>query len=370
MIAPVCYPREAVVEYSEGKKDAAKFAQGALERMASLNIAANPQNFTIWYVYMSGRDPSFVRHVDSMLANKEPFDETQCADLYAAVLRLDGAGKEGTREAAIDAIGSELERAMVETAEILKNAGIETERYGETLEGVDGALQSAGSAEQIQGVVANLVQHTRRMAEQNRTANEHLQQSNAEIAELKVRMADIRSEALTDPLTGLANRRAFSEQLTDCIAAAASRDAPLCLLMLDIDHFKSFNDTYGHQLGDEVIRLVAGSMSKSIEEKDTAARYGGEEFAIVLPDTSLAEAEAIANQIREVVAGQRIVRKTSRQTLGSVTLSVGVARYEAGQSEDDLVARADAALYEAKHAGRNCVRVDGNHNDTAARSVA
>ena len=360
------------MEYPEGKKEAAKYAVGAVERMRPLGIKTDPNNFTVWYAYLSKRDPSFVRHVDSMLANKEPFDETQCADLYAAVLRSDGAGKEGTREAAIDAVGGELERAIAETTEVLKKAGIETERYGETLEDVDGALQSAGTAEQMQSVVANLVEQTRRMVEQNSSANERLQQSNNEIAELKVRMADIRSEALTDPLTGLANRRAFSEQLADGLAEATASDTPLCLLMLDIDHFKTFNDTYGHQLGDEVIRLVAGCMSANTKGSDTAARYGGEEFAIVLPDTSLQDAETIADQIRVVVAGQRIVRKASRQTLGSVTLSIGVAQFRPGETEEGLVGRADAALYEAKHAGRNCVKLESDdvEDAAAARNVA
>jgi diguanylate cyclase len=247
------------VEFSEGKQDAAKFAVGAIERMKPLGITANPNNFTVWYAYLSKRDTSFVRHVDSMLSNKEPFDDDQCADLYAAVMRMDGAGKEGTREAAIDAVGGELERAIAETTEVLKKAGLETERYGETLQDVGGALQTAGTAEQLQSVVANLVEQTRDMVAQNKTANERLQESNNEIADLKIRMADIRSEALTDPLTGLANRRAFSEQLTDGMAEATEAKKPLCLLMLDIDHFKTFNDTYGHQLGDEVIRLVAAA---------------------------------------------------------------------------------------------------------------
>lgn len=360
------------MEYPEGKKQAKEFAVGAVERMVTLGITPNPQNFTIWYVYLSGRDPSFVRHVDSMIANKEPFDETQCADLYAAVLRLNGAGKEGTREAAIDAVGADLERAIAETTEILKKTGVATERYGETLEDVDGALQSAGSAEQIQNVVSNLVEQTRRMADQNRTANQRLNQSNNEIAELKVRMADIRSEALTDPLTGLANRRAFNEQLTDSMVTAAVDATPLSLLMLDIDHFKSFNDTYGHQLGDEVIRLVAGCMSANTKEQDTAARYGGEEFAIVLPGTAVKDAETIAEQIRVVVAGQKIVRKASRQTLGSVTLSIGVAEYRSGETDEDFVERADAALYAAKHAGRNCVQVAADEvaDETAEANVA
>lgn len=362
--------KDTVVEFTEGKKDAAKYAVGAVERMKPLGITTNPNNFTVWYAYLSKRDPAFVRHVDSMLANKEPFDESQCADLYAAVLRTDGAGKEGTREAAIDAMGGELERAIAETTEVLKKAGIETARYGETLEGVDGALQSAGTAEKMQSVVANLVAQTRRMVEQNSNANERLQQSNNEIADLKVRMADIRSEALTDPLTSLANRRAFSEQLSDGMAHAAADNIPLCLLILDIDHFKTFNDTYGHQLGDEVIRLVAGCMSANTKGRDTAARYGGEEFAIILPETSLPDAEIVADQIRVVVAGQRIVRKASRRTLGSVTLSIGVSQYRLGETEDDLVGRADAALYTAKRAGRNCVCIETDDGDTAARDVA
>lgn len=359
------------MEYPQGKKEAAEFAVGAVERMASLGISANPQNFTVWYAYQSRQDESFVRHIDSMLAKKESFDETQCADLYAAVLRLSIEDQEGTRAAAIDTVGSDLERAIAETTEILQKAGTETQRYGETLEGVDGALQSAGTAEQMQSVDANLVQQTRRMAEQNRSANESLQQSNNEIADLKIRMADIRNEAMTEPLTGLANRRAFSESLADSMAAATEQKTPLCLLMLDIDHFKSFNDTYGHQLGDEVIRLVAGCMSAKTKENDTAARYGGEEFAVVLPGASLQDAEAVAEQIRLTVAGQKIVRKASRQTLGSVTLSIGVAQYRPEDSDEDLIERADAALYAAKHAGRKCVELESNGtDDAAARNVA
>jgi diguanylate cyclase len=113
-------------------------------------------------------------------------------------------------------------------------------------------------------------------------------------------------------------------------------------------------------------------MSTNCKEQDTAARYGGEEFAILLPQTGLRDAEAVAEQIRVVVAGQKIVRKASRQTLGSVTLSIGVAQYRPGEAEDDLIARADTALYAAKHAGRNCVEVDdqGVDANTVARNVA
>jgi diguanylate cyclase len=111
-------------------------------------------------------------------------------------------------------------------------------------------------------------------------------------------------------------------------------------------------------------------MSANTKGRDTAARYGGEEFAIILPETGLHDAEIVADQIRVVVAGQRIVRKASRRTLGSVTLSIGVSQYRPGETEDDLVGRADAALYTAKRAGRNCVRIETDDGDSAARDVA
>lgn len=349
--------------YRETKTEAAKLATGAIEKMDALSIEPNPQNFTIWYAYLSGRDRALTTKIDKMMEGNELSNEVQCAELYSTYLRSIGAGSYNERDDVFDAIGTELQRAIAETTEVLNGAGDESERFAETLGNVSGDLSSAGSDEQLKKVVSNLLEQTRRMAEQNRNANEHLQQSNSEISALNVRMAEIRSESLKDPLTGLANRRAFSESLANGIGEAESDQTPLALLMMDIDHFKSFNDNFGHQLGDEVIRLVAGCAKANIKGKDTAARYGGEEFAVVLPSTQLKDGQVLAEQIRKVVAGQKIVRKASRESLGSVTISIGVSQYRPGEAEEDFIARADAALYAAKHTGRNCVCVEDADNN-------
>jgi diguanylate cyclase len=239
--------------------------------------------------------------------------------------------------------------------EALEQAGADAKRYGEALANADGVLANADVAEQVRSVVSDLVSETHRIAVQNQKVNERLEQSNREIADLQVRLAEIQTEAMSDALTGLQNRRAFDEQLRQSTAEAKSDGAPLSLVMFDIDHFKAFNDTHGHQLGDQVLRLVAGCLKDCTKGRDTPARYGGEEFAIILPGADVDGAIAVANQVRETVAGKRITRKSTKESLGTVTLSGGAAAYRPGEPLEDLIARADAALYAAKESGRNRV---------------
>jgi diguanylate cyclase len=136
---------------------------------------------------------------------------------------------------------------------------------------------------------------------------------------------------------------------------ATAADGPLSLLIADIDHFKKFNDTFGHQVGDKVLRTVGRSLKDGVKGRDTAARYGGEEFAVILPQTPMSGALAVAEQIRGGLAGRKLVDKRSGDDYGRVTLSIGAAEYRSGESAADLIGRADAALYRAKENGRNRV---------------
>jgi diguanylate cyclase len=172
---------------------------------------------------------------------------------------------------------------------------------------------------------------------------------------LRGRIETIRQEALTDQLTGLANRKCFDDKLTEAVREAASGAGELCLLFGDIDFFKTFNDTWGHQTGDQVLRLVSMCMSENLKGRDTAARYGGEEFTIILPQTSLINARTVADAIRVAVQAKKIVKRSTGETLGSITMSIGVASYHRGETADSLVQRADACLYAAKRSGRNRV---------------
>ena len=186
----------------------------------------------------------------------------------------------------------------------------------------------------------------------------------------------MRTESLTDPLTTLANRKFFDAALAKGIAEAKEKNEPLSLLMVDIDHFKSFNDQYGHLTGDQVLRLVAISVKQNVKGRDTAARYGGEEFVIALPNTALQSAITVADHIRRAVMTKELIRRSSGERLGRVTISIGAAVLHPADTPQLLIDRADKCLYAAKRHGRNRViceadpEADAVENPAAAARVA
>ncbi len=159
--------------------------------------------------------------------------------------------------------------------------------------------------------------------------------------------------AKQDPLTGLANRRHFSQELERCKAHSQSSGAPLALILIDVDYFKRFNDHYGHQAGDVCLREVAQLMMRSVRsEADLAARYGGEEFVLLLPDADSQSAAAVARRLQDGLAELQLEHLAS-DVASRVTISQGIATLEGGESGEQLLARADQALYMAKAGGRN-----------------
>jgi diguanylate cyclase (GGDEF)-like protein len=164
--------------------------------------------------------------------------------------------------------------------------------------------------------------------------------------------------AQTDPLTQLLNRRALTERITAEMERALRYDSTLALLMIDLDHFKRVNDTYGHLVGDDVLRDVAQLLSDTIRGSDIVARYGGEEFLMLLPETDDAGAEQFAERIRSAIEAHVFGKEQQHPSL-HLSASIGVAMFPAARIEsvEDLFARADAALYRAKADGRNRVRM-------------
>ncbi|GGJ82554.1 hypothetical protein GCM10009304_05670 [Pseudomonas matsuisoli] len=165
---------------------------------------------------------------------------------------------------------------------------------------------------------------------------------------------DVEKSANIDSLTGLHNRRwlqhTFERESTRC----AFDEAPLCLLMFDVDHFKAYNDTHGHLAGDYALSMVANTLRNQLRPKDSMARFGGEEFVILLPDLGLNEARDIGERLRHTL--ESVATFYSPQgALPGVTISIGVAQMAPRDTLESLIARADQALYQAKQAGRNCL---------------
>ena len=179
-----------------------------------------------------------------------------------------------------------------------------------------------------------------------------------DVSERKALEEKLAAMALTDGLTGLANRRAFDETLSREWRLTLRRGSAISLLLLDLDHFKKFNDTYGHQVGDDCLRAVAATLRVAVRESDVVARYSGEELAVILPDTQSADAADLAEKLRAAVEGLRLPHSANPEGAGFVTVSIGVATAlsrDGGTIDmpQGLLISADMALYKAKHEGRN-----------------
>lgn len=328
---------------------AKELGYSALRDMEQHSVAANPNNYTIWYMYESGRDPELSRTIESLLASQEGLTPERTEELYSKFFGT------GHGEDLVNRTSDEITGALQQLLEHVGEAGDDASRYSQQLHNFTGDLAHAGSKEELRALVSGVLRETRNMQQRNKKLEERLSDSSSHINDLSQRLEDVRREALTDALTGIANRKAFDLSLQTCVNSTIEDGENLCLVMVDIDHFKGFNDQHGHQMGDQVLRLIGHTLKLSVKGQDTPARYGGEEFAIILPNTKLADAVVLAERIRKTVANKRVTKKNTGEALGKITLSLGVAQLRPGEPLSDLISRADEALYAAKRGGRNQV---------------
>jgi len=342
------------------------FAEVAIGQIKSLRQTAVPRNYEVWYVYATGYNAPLNKIINETLARNGRLSEADLEQIYETYLShvktSDRIDKVGAR------VIGEIDDVMKHIAEALDMSV----RYDATLGGADQKLSTAKNPDQIKAVVDQLVKSTREMRDTNKALETCLSLSKTEIGNLQHSLEAIRAESLTDPLTGLGNRKYFDRSIGVAVQAALGSAEPLSLLMFDIDHFKSFNDSYGHLTGDQVLRLVGMSLKQTIKGQDITARYGGEEFVVVLPNTALRQALTVADHIRRAVMAKELKKKSTGEILGRVTISVGVSMLKPGDDTDSLIERADACLYAAKRNGRNRVicEADPEYADETRNQVA
>jgi diguanylate cyclase len=325
------------------------FAEVALGQIKSLRQTAFPRNYEIWYVYATGYNSPLNKIINETLARNGRLTEADLDQIYETYL---SQTKTTDR---IDKVGARVIGEIDDVMNLITDALGMSASYDDSLSGATRKLTAAKNHEQVKAVVETLAQSTREMRETNKALEDRLTLSKSEISNLQQSLEAIRAESLTDPLTGLGNRKYFDRSIEMAVRTALASGEPLSLLMFDIDHFKSFNDSYGHLTGDQVLRLVGMSLKQTIKGQDITARYGGEEFAVVLPDTALRQALTVADHIRRAVMAKELKKKSTGEILGRVTISVGVSMLKPGDDTDSLIERADACLYAAKRNGRNRV---------------
>ena len=299
------------------------------------------------------KNPALIRAIDVLDSNGQAFNEAISGELYDKYV-----GADPTRQA-INEIGERIQSSLESVIAEIEKSSAGANAYGQKLAHVSTSLHSGEvGMDQLQALVGAIFADTKAMVDQNSALEEKLKRTSEQMESTRRELEIAQREAMTDGLTGIPNRKYFDLQLKQAVVDTMETGDPLALLMLDIDHFKKFNDDHGHQIGDEVIKLVARVLQTSIKGQDIAARYGGEEFSIILPNTTLTNAVAVAEHIRKSLSVRRIVRRNSRKPIGNITLSAGAAAFMPGEAISNLVKRADEALYRAKQAGRNRVIAD------------
>lgn len=337
------------MQYAHTASEAQQIAEKASLRVKKAGLPLVPFMFELWYAYYSKSRPDIIKAVDGALAVGDELTFELCVDLYDRYLSQ-------TRQAEfVRQAGDSLNRTLTDVSGMVEGAKNATSDYGTSLSQITGKLSKTKDPNELANVLNHVISDTDRMINQNKVLEDQLDKTVKETLRLKRDLEEVQKEALTDGLTGLSNRKSFDRDIRRTAGEAMDEGQPFSLLMMDIDHFKSFNDNYGHPVGDQVLRLVARTLIDGVKGRDVAARYGGEEFAIILPNTRLPSGVSVANTLRKTVAGKDVINRNTNQALGRITLSVGVAEYMIGEPVEDLIERADAALYTAKQNGRNQV---------------
>ncbi|MGZ5012176.1 MAG: diguanylate cyclase [Methylobacter sp.] len=319
--------------------------------MSKNKIAPDPLNFAIFYEYIVGRNVVLNNELDELLDKQDAFTSELSVRLF----------KKHICDTSLDFLEKTshiLLQLINKTGEELDITGEKASAATKDFQNQSKRLENNQNLPEIKTVLTEIIVGTRSLAETSMSLQAQLDESKKEMQLLRQELAQARETAKTDALTGLLNRRAFDQKLNEYIENHKQSNVELCLLILDIDHFKQINDTFGHQMGDNVLRYTANLMKQHITEHHCAARYGGEEMAIIMPNTSLNQAMEIAERIRASLAQHPLKLRGSKKSIGKVTISIGVSSFQINDSLESLIERADKAMYQAKDNGRNQVMAE------------
>jgi diguanylate cyclase len=326
-----------------------QLASEAVAAMQAANVWPTPLNFELWLHVAADADGPLSREIGALTRAGEPITEAKSEELAARFL------PRGRLDEEVRDVGQHLDAQLTQVARAITSAQKTNADYGRTLAGASRGMTPEAPVAEVKRMIETLATATRRVQRDNDTLEKRLSTSTDEVNRLREHLESARRDAMTDALSNLPNRKAFDQGLARACAEADATGAPLTLAVLDIDHFKRFNDTWGHQTGDQVIRFVASIIRKAGDPPRLPARYGGEEFALVLPGERAQAAMEVLDAIRVEIGSRALKRRSTDEDLGAVTVSAGLAERRPGESLAALVERADAALYESKRTGRNRV---------------
>lgn len=338
------------MRYHENREQSAEILRQALPLMSKQTAGFHPVSYALWYEYLAGINSTLHSALDACLGEGKPLTDKDSARLFDTYIAARDADLADTVESSMQRVLQQVQGSTV----ILDTRAA---AYSESLEHCAAHIGTTSDESALRNVVAGLLRETSCMRQSADDLRQQLDSSQQEMTSLRGQLEQAKGLALRDSLTGLHNRRAFEQTLKEAVASGSAFKVGCVLLLADIDHFKRINDTYGHVLGDKVIRAVAQAITLNTKGSDLAARYGGEEFAVFLPETSVHDGAMLADKIRAAVARCKIHYPSQAKVIDGVTISIGITQALPGESLEALVERADGALYKSKQNGRNQVTV-------------
>ena len=343
------------MKFAENNNQAAEYLRKAVPLMVQHNIPPNPLNYALWYTYVSDRVPELNIQLDKTLTTYGTCPTMLSEQLFREHMIRDEINGAEDIQANLIGLINDLHECAGTTA-------TKTQDFSEALEESLDSLQKQEDGEAslpLESIIHALSDHTKSISETARLFQQRMSDAQAEIQSLKEELNKTRQDARVDPLTNLFNRRAFDSEL-ELLINASNTDTTLSFILVDIDHFKRFNDTYGHLMGDKVLQYVGKLLKEVCPEPMLPVRFGGEEFAVLMPKTDKETAASLAEQVRQKIQAIRIKQKKSGEIISSITASFGVAQLTLNESSEQLVERTDKALYKAKDNGRNQVVISAN----------
>lgn len=336
----------------ENTHDTPEKAQRIFDRLCDLfkeqGINPSPLNYYIYYEYIKGGNPKFRQEMDAILNDEYGYNDRAGKRLYDEYLKDD------------DSPASEFDRAFRRLIDVMvKKMNTWSERLDTHTKELDRCSNELNNpdidAQTVKAITQSVLNAAQTMKQSTQAFQQDFVSSSTEVKELREQLLQAQCEAMKDELTQVGNRKMFNERLADLMLENQDKPNKLCLILADLDHFKKFNDNYGHLVGDSILRFFSNIMKKLTKSNHTICRYGGEEFAIILNSTTLDEAEKKAEEIRVALENTHLKRKDQNKPISTVTASFGVATYQDNENAETFIARADKALYKAKDNGRNQV---------------
>lgn len=351
------------MNYSDSIEQSGEYLRLALDHMGRHRIPVDPANYSVWYEYVSGKNFQIKLILDDALMKPDTVTPEFSRSLYEKYIASE-------HKIIINKIRKELRKVLESLLNHVIDAGGEMTRFGTMIQAYSQKLKSDLDAESVRVIVEDILSETEVIKHSGLILKERIISSTREIESLRKDLDRVREEAWTDMLTGLKNRRYLASLFEKESSQAIQTGKAFSLIMIDIDHFKRINDNFGHIMGDQVLKTAAGMIRDCVKGRDTVIRFGGEEFVVILPDTPLKGSVVLAEQICMYFKNMNWKRKDTGETLGRICVSIGVSQYRTGEHLEQILERADGALYLSKTTGRGKVTSEASvrEEDTPAVS--